>query len=106
MNDILNVDLSTAQGAEDALAIADDATEFVGSARADLGATQNQFESAARNLTQTDVNVSAARSRIQDTDFAQAESENVAAGILSQTSLAVQGMANQQQGQVLSLLNG
>jgi|TARA_B110000902_G_C14287431_1_gene579440 flagellin len=106
LNDILNVDLSTAQGAEDALAIADDATEFVGSARADLGATQNQFESVARNLTQTDVNVSAARSRIQDTDFAQTASENVAAGILSQTSLAVQGMANQQQGQVLSLLNG
>ena len=106
LNDILNVDLSTAQGAEDALAIADDATEFVGSARADLGATQNQFESVARNLTQTDVNVSAARSRIQDTDFALTASENVAAGILSQTSLAVQGMANQQQGQVLSLLNG
>lgn len=108
LSDILNVDLSTAQGAEDALAlaIADTANEFVGSARSDLGATQNQFESAARNLTQTDINVSAARSRIQDTDFAQAASENVAAGILSQSSLAVQGMANQQQGQVLSLLNG
>ncbi|WP_299074806.1 flagellin [uncultured Paraglaciecola sp.] len=106
LDDILNVDLSTAQGAEDALAIADEAAEFVGGARADLGATQNQFESAARNLTQADVNVSAARSRIQDTDFAQATSENAAAGILSQTSLAVQGMANQQQGQVLSLLNG
>jgi flagellin len=105
LNDILNVDLSTAQGAEDALAIADTATEFVGSARADLGATQNQFESAARNLTQTDINISAARSRIQDTDFAQAASENIATGILSQTSLAVQGIANQQQGQVLSLLN-
>jgi flagellin len=105
LNDILNVDLSTAQGAESALAIADTATEFVGSARADLGATQNQFESAARNLTQTDINISAARSRIQDTDFAQAASENVATGILSQTSLAVQSIANQQQGQVLSLLN-
>jgi flagellin len=106
LNDILNVDLSTAQGADDALALADTATEFIGSARADLGANQNQFESAARNLTKTELNVSAARSRIQDTDFAQAASENVAAGILSQASLAVQGMANQQQGQVLSLLNG
>ncbi|AGH45782.1 flagellin N-terminal helical domain-containing protein [Paraglaciecola psychrophila] len=106
LSDILNVDLSTAQGAENALAIADTANEFVGSARSDLGATQNQFESAARNLTQTDNNVFKARSRIQDTDFAQAASENVAASILSQTSFAVQGMANQQQGQVLSLLNG
>ncbi|MFQ3191939.1 MAG: flagellin [Paraglaciecola sp.] len=106
LSDILNVDLSSSQGAEDALAIADNATEFVGSARSDLGANQNKFESAARNLTQTDINFSAARSRIQDTDFAQAASESAAAGILSQTSLAVQGMANQQQGQVLSLLNG
>ena len=106
LNDILNVDLSTVQGAEDALAIADEATEFVGIARADLGASQNQFESAARNLTQTDVNISAARSRIQDTGFAQAASENVTAGILSQSSIAVQDIANQQQAQVLSLLNG
>jgi flagellin len=106
LNDILNVDLSSAQGAEDALAAADAANEFVGNARADLGATQNQFESAARNLSQIDVNLSAARGRIQDTDFAQATSESAAAGILSQTSLAVQGIANQQQGQVLSLLNG
>ena len=105
LNDILNVDLSTAQGAEDALAIADDATEFVGSARADLGATQNQFESVARNLTQTDVNVSAARSRIQDTDFAQATSENAAAGVLGQSALSVQAQANQSQGQVLTLLS-
>lgn len=106
LNDILNVDLSTVQGAEDALAIADEATEFVGIARADLGASQNKFESAARNLTQTDVNISASRSRIQDTDFAQAASENVTAGILSQSSIAVQDIANQQQAQVLSLLNG
>lgn len=106
LNEILNVDLSTAQGAEEALAIADEAAEFVGAARADLGATQNQFESAARNLTQSDVNVSAARSRIQDTDYAQLASENAAASILSQTSLSVQNIANQQQGQVLSLLNG
>ena len=106
LNDILNVDLSTVQGAEDALAIADEATEFVGIARADLGASQNKFESAARNLTQTDVNIFASRSRVQDTDFAQAASENVTAGILSQSSIAVQDIANQQQAQVLSLLNG
>ncbi|WP_158967761.1 flagellin [Paraglaciecola sp. L3A3] len=106
LNDILNVDLTTAQGAEDALAAADSAVEYVGSARADLGATQNQFESAARNLQQTDINVAAARSRIQDTDYAQATSENVAAGILSDANIAVQSMANQQAGQVLSLLNG
>ncbi len=106
LNDILNVDVSTAEGAADALQAADSAVEFVGSARADLGATQNQFESAARNLQQADVNVAAARSRIQDTDFAQATSENAAAGILSETSVAIQSISNQQASQVLSLLNG
>jgi flagellin len=106
LSDILNVDLSTAQGAEDALAIADDAAEFIGAARADLGATQNQFESAARNLTQANVNVAAARSRIQDLDYAQATSDSAAANILSQASISVQQQANQQQGQVLTLLNG
>ncbi|MGJ8678765.1 flagellin [Paraglaciecola sp.] len=106
LNDILNVDLSTAQGAEDALVAADSAVEFVGSARADLGATQNQFESAARNLQQADVNIAAARSRIQDTDYAQASSEKAANDILGDTSIAVQSISNQQAGQALSLLNG
>lgn len=106
LTDVLNVDLSTAQGAQDALAIADDAAAFVGVARAELGATQNQFESAARNLTQSNINVAAARSRIQDTDYALASSESAAADILNQANLAVQAQSNQQQGQVLSLLNG
>lgn len=106
LSDILNVDLSTSQGAQDALTAADSAVEYVGSAQADLGAVQNRFESAARNLTQTDINVSEARSRIQDTDYAQASAELASANILSQASIAMQGSANQQKGQVLSLLNG
>lgn len=105
LNDILAVDLSTAQGAENALAVADEASQFVGEARAEYGATQNQLEGIARNLLDNEVNVSAARSRIQDTDFAQATSEQASANILSQSAIAVQAQANQQQGQVLSLLN-
>ena len=105
LSDILNVDLSSAQGAEQALVAADKAIEFVGSARSDLGALQNRFESNARNLTQADVNVAAARSRIQDTDYAQASADNAANSILGQAAIAVQRQANQQQGQALSLLN-
>lgn len=101
---LLNVDVSTAQGAQDAIAEADSALEFVGSARADLGATANRFESAARNLSQTQENVAAANSRIGDTDFAQATADRASNGILSQASIAVQSQANQQQGQVLALL--
>jgi flagellin len=105
LNDVLNIDVSTAEGAEEALEAADNALEFVSGAQAELGATQNQFESAARNLSQADVNVSAARSRLQDTDFAQATTESIATGIQSQAALTVQAQANQQQGQVLSLLS-
>jgi flagellin len=105
LSDVLSVDVSTAQGAQEALDAADSALEFVGGARGDLGATQNSFESAARNLSQSDTNLSAARSRIQDTDFAQTTSESASASIQSQASIAIQAQANQQQGQVLSLLN-
>lgn len=104
LSGILNVDVSTAQGAQDAIAAADSAIESIGSSRADLGAIQNRFESAARNLAQTQENVAAANSRIGDTDFAQATADKAANDILSQASIAVQSQANQRQGQVLSLL--
>ncbi|WP_088330221.1 flagellin [Lacimicrobium sp. SS2-24] len=105
LNDILNVDISTAQGASDALEAADAAVETVGQARADLGAVQNQFESAARNLSNTEVNVAAAKSRIQDTDYAQATAEQAANSVQGQAATSVQVQANQQQGQVLALLS-
>lgn len=105
LSDILNVDISTAQGAADALESADAAVEYVGSARADLGATQNQFESAARNLANAEVNVASAQSRIQDLDYAQASSDKATSDIQNQAAIAVQSQANQQRGQVLSLLS-
>lgn len=101
---ILNVDV-TQQSTEDALAAADAAIETVGAARGELGAVQNRFQSAASNLSQADINASAARSRIADTDFAQTTSESASAGVLGQAAVALQAQANQQQGQVLTLLN-
>ncbi|UAA38174.1 flagellin [Paraneptunicella aestuarii] len=104
LSGILSVDVTTAQGAQDALSAADDALEYVGSERAELGAIQNRFESAARNLAQTQENVAAANSRIGDLDYAQATAERASNDILSQASIAVQSQANQNQNQVLSLL--
>lgn len=102
--DVLAIDV-TSQSTEDALAAADAAIETVGGVRGDLGAAQSQLESTARNLTETNINQAAARSRIQDTDYAQATSEQAANDVLGQAALAVQAQSNQQQGQVLSLLN-
>ncbi|HCA25680.1 MAG TPA: flagellin, partial [Pseudomonas sp.] len=77
----------------------------VGAYRAELGATQNQLASTARNLTQADVNTSAAQSRIGDLDYAQALSQQAALGIQGQAAMSVQSMATQQEGQVLALLS-
>lgn len=105
LSGILSVDVTAPGGAEAALEEADAAIEAIGSARGELGAVQSRFESAARNLSEAEVNTAAARSRIADTDFAQATSEQAANSVLSQASISVQALSNQQQGQVLSLLS-
>ena len=105
LNDVLSIDITSGTSIEDALGAADAAIETLGSARGDLGATQNRFESAARSLTQSNINTAEARSRIQDLDFAQAASERASNDVLGQAALTVQAQANQQEGQVLSLLS-
>ena len=102
---VLNIDITSGTSVNDALSAADSALEIIGGARSDLGATQNRFESAARTLTQANVNTADARSRIQDLDFAQASSQRASNDVQSQAALSVQAQANQQQGQVLALLN-
>ena len=102
---VLNIDITSGTSVNDTLSAADSALEIIGGARSDLGATQNRFESAARTLTQANVNTAEARSRIQDLDFAQASSQRASNDVQSQAALSVQAQANQQQGQVLALLN-
>jgi len=65
-----DLSVATEQLASAALTSIDSAISAIGSARADLGALQNRFQSTIRNLSNVVENVSAARSRIKDTDFA------------------------------------
>ena len=102
---LISIDITAGTSVNEALEAADAAIETIGSARGDLGATQNRFESAARTLTQANVNTAEARSRIQDLDFAQAVSQQASNDVLGQAALTVQAQANQQEGQVLSLLS-
>jgi len=98
------VDISTAAGAQNALATIDSALATINSSRADLGAIQNRFTGVVANLSTTSENLSAARSRIQDTDFA-AETANMTRGqILQQAGTAMLAQANQLPQTVLSLL--
>lgn len=104
IGDLLTIDVTDAASLQQAIDIADASIASIGDFRSDLGATQNQFASAARVLTESSINSESARGRIQDLNYAQATSELAAAKIMGQASLSVQAQANQQQGQVLALL--
>ncbi|GAA6168601.1 flagellin [Sessilibacter corallicola] len=99
-----DIDVTTAQGAQDAIAIVDGAIANIDSQRAQLGAVQNRFENTISNLQNIAENVSAARSRIRDTDFAAETAELTRAQILQQAGTSVLAQANQLPQAVLSLL--
>ncbi len=93
-------------GANDALKVIDAALANISNARASLGAVQNRFTNTISNLQATSENLSSARSRIQDTDFA-AETANLTRGqILQQAGTAMLAQANSLPNGVLSLLRG
>ncbi|NTS75348.1 flagellin [Catenovulum sp. SM1970] len=99
-----SIDVTAPGGVDAALSSLDDISSLVGEQRGDLGATQNSFESIIGNLNTTNENVQAARSRLQDTDYAQATAERTQNDILSQSTISVASQANQQASQVLGLL--
>ena len=100
------LDMSTASGAQNAIAAIDAALNQVNSSRGDIGAYQNRFSSAIANLQTTAENVSAARSRIQDADFAAETAELTRTQILQQAGVAMLAQANALPNNVLTLLRG
>lgn len=103
---LANLTVGDAQGASAALTAIDSAISIIGGIRADLGAIQNRFQSTIRNLSNISENVSAARMRIKDTDFAMETAELTRAQILQQASTTVLSQANQRPQSALSLLGG
>lgn len=89
---------------EDPLAAIDEAIANVDSLRGELGAVQNRFQSTIANLSNTVTNLSAARSRIEDADYAVEVSNMTRAQILQQAGTSVLAQANQVPQTVLSLL--
>jgi len=101
---ISDVDISSVKGAQDAISLIDSALAQIDANRSDLGAVQNRFENTIANLQNISENVSAARGRIQDTDFA-AETANLSKNqILQQAGTAILAQAKQLPQAVLSLL--
>lgn len=82
------VDISTIAGANQAVSVLSDAMNQISDIRAGLGAIQSRFESTIRNLSNNIENLTLARSRILDTDFAE-ETANLAKNqILQQVDMA------------------
>ncbi|WP_312905322.1 flagellin [Stutzerimonas nitrititolerans] len=101
---IADIDLTTAQGAQIAVQAIDEAIKSIDSQRAELGAVQNRFENTIANLQNIGENVSAARGRIQDTDYAAETAALSKNQILQQAGTAILAQANQLPQAVLSLL--
>ena len=99
-----NLSVSTPSAASAALTAIDLAIETVDDKRADLGAMQNRFQSTIRNLSNISENVSAARSRILDTDFAAETANLTRLQIIQQASTTILSQANQRPQAALSLL--
>ena len=102
--DAAAVDVTALAGDGSELALFDAAIKVVSTTRANLGASQNQLESAVNNLSNNITNLTAARSRIEDTDYSAETTALAKAQILSQASGAMLAQANQSQQNVLSLL--
>ncbi|MEO5696197.1 MAG: flagellin [Burkholderiaceae bacterium] len=103
---ITNLTIGTAQDAASAMDAIDTALSQVNSARGTLGAIQSRFENAIANIQVTAENLSAARGRIMDADFAMETANLSRAQILQQAGTAMVAQANQLPQQVLQLLKG
>ena len=104
LENVEDVDITTQQGSQNALAVIDNAIASIDSQRASLGAVQNRFDHTISNLSNISENVSASRSRIQDTDFATETAQMTKNQILQQAGTSILSQANQLPQTALSLL--
>jgi flagellin len=103
---VSSIAVNTATQAAAAITVIDNALKEIAAERASLGAIVNRLDHTVNNLTNVSINMTAARGRVEDADFA-AESTNLAKSqILAQASTAMLAQANASKQSVLSLLQG
>ncbi len=98
------LDYTSKEGAQEALSLLDTAQDSVNGMRSNLGALQNRLTSTTDNLGVLEENMSAANSRIRDTDVAMASSEMTRNNILLQASTSTLAQANQTNQLALKLI--
>lgn len=101
---VSNLDITTVDGAQQAISVLDGAIAQIDSERASLGAVQNRFASTISNLQNISENASAARGLITDTDYAAESAQLAKNQIKQQAGTAMLAQANQLPQAVLSLL--
>jgi flagellin len=104
LKSVADLDITTFEGSQLAIKIADAALSTVNTQRASYGALQSRFSSAIANLSATTENLSASKSRIVDTDFAAETASMTRGQILQQAGTAMLAQANSLPNGVLSLL--
>ncbi len=102
--EIENIDVSTKEGAEDAINRLDTAVQYLSGVRGSLGAYQNRLESSINSLGVTSENMTAAYSRIMDVDMAEEMTQYTTAQVLTQAGTSMLAQANERPSQVLQLL--
>jgi flagellin len=101
---IASLDYTNKEGAQEALESLDNAQLGVNGMRANLGALQNRLQSTVQNLAVAEENLSAANSRIRDTDVAEASAELTKNNILLQAGTSTLAQANQMNAVALNLI--
>jgi len=104
LNKVSDLDVSTVTKSNEAIKTIDSALAMIDGERSKYGAMQNRLMSTISNLSTTSENLSASRSRIQDTDFAAETAAMTRGQILQQAGTAMLAQANQLPQSVLSLL--
>jgi flagellin len=106
LNTLSTVDIGTITSSTSAIKVIDAALDQVSNARGDLGAKQNRLEMLISNVDVVSENITAARGRLMDADFAKETAALSRAQILQQAGTAMLAQANALPQQVLQLLKG
>jgi flagellin len=100
------INIASVEKANESINLLDQVINNVNLARANVGAVINRLNHGIDNLTNVSINTAESRSKIQDTDYAQASSEVARAQIIQQAATAILAQANANQQYVMKLLQG
>jgi flagellin len=101
---VADIDVTTIEGANEAMRIIDEALDQVNKTRSILGAATNRLESTINNLSVSSENLSASESRIRDADIAKETTQYTKNQVLLQAGVSVLAQANFQSQNFLSLI--